>query len=51
MMDGSGFSAIFTVTEGRDWGLTDAGGRDGEDATTIMGGRAPGKIRPPDQTS
>ena len=51
MMDGSGLSAIFTVISGRDWGLTDAGGTDGEDGTTVVGGRAPGKISPPDQTS
>ena len=50
MMDGSGFAVIFAVTAGRDWELTDSGGAEGEDATTVVGGRALGKISPPDQT-
>ena len=50
-MDGSGFAAIFTVTAGRDRELTDADGAEGEEATTVVGGRASGKISPPDQTS
>ena len=46
MINGLGFAANFTVTAGRDGGLTGDGEAEGEDTTTVVAGRASANLSP-----